>query len=205
MNRFIYKGIYYPVIGNATLGELHTKKYTHRNVYVKKLGGWTGFWSFLPYIGIKCMTKGKKPYRKFVVDKINNHPEMRIEKHYFNEFGYCKKEEAKDKNHFLYAVIRRSKFKELDGLYIGDIATAYSMSNLVYLQGADYDSKVVAVGFNKEEKKWYGWSHRGKYGFGIGSTVREGDIAYNNEIGEWTAETLEDAKQMAIDFARSIA
>jgi len=131
----------------------------------------------------------------------------------------------------------------------------------------------VNIGFNPVEQKWYGWSHRAIYGFGIGSTCKKGDACfqpsneeefledclsfwadvysyesgdkkvetvikdgnkyafvsytYNDKVpnkklrgtqykqyvpfpkewgkGEWTAETLDDAKQMAIDFADDIA
>lgn len=127
------------------------------------------------------------------------------------------------------------------------------------------------IGYNPVDQKWYGWSHRAFYGFGIGSEVKKGSVGYvapneddfleyavefwtdeyrenisgilvtddngniyaqiswdysehtpNKSIrgkletvrhiapnkwgkGEWTAETLEDAKQMAIDFARSVS
>ena len=127
------------------------------------------------------------------------------------------------------------------------------------------------IGYNEEEKKWYGWSHRAFYGFGIGSKVVKGDCAYqatdkddyledmvrfwsdpenenvkgehvkwddNNygvkvswvrsmEIpneklrgtvtssfsrypdeygkGEWEAKTLDDARQMACDFAEGVS
>ena len=37
----------------------------------------------------------------------------------------------------------------------------------------------VNIGFNPEEQKWSGWSHRAIYGFTIGSTVKKGDCAYN--------------------------
>jgi len=130
-----------------------------------------------------------------------------------------------------------------------------------------------SIGFSEAEQKWYGWSHRAMFGFGIGSVVTKGDCAYTptdeedyrldvlrfwgegagaenhvwtkaehgeedgvrgvhvswlyddevkNEAirgtvhghfwpypkewgrGEWTAKTLEDAKQMACDFARGV-
>ncbi len=35
------------------------------------------------------------------------------------------------------------------------------------------------IEFNPVEKKWYGWSHRAMYGFGIGSTCKKGDCHYN--------------------------
>ena len=62
---------------------------------------------------------------------------------------------------------------------------------------------VPSIGFSEKEQKWYGWSHRAIYGFGVGSKVKKGDCAYNGK--EWTAKTLDDAKQMAIDFANNVA
>lgn len=132
------------------------------------------------------------------------------------------------------------------------------------------DHNVCSIGFSEAEQKWYGWSHRAIHGFGIGSEVKPGDIAYqpsdaedfrldcirfwddeyhtqtiafetvddglrgvkvqwtydesvpNEKLrsqiggvfcpfpetfgrGSWMAETLDDAKQMAIDFANDIA
>ena len=131
------------------------------------------------------------------------------------------------------------------------------------------------LGFNPEEQKWYGWSHRAIFGFGIGSECKEGNCAFmpgtkeefrlaclrfwgdtdmedtnkkeafasevskggklgvyvgytydskvpNEELrgtvsgvfseypetwgkGEWTTTTLEEAKEMAIDFASSVS
>ena len=133
--------------------------------------------------------------------------------------------------------------------------------------------KPINIGFNPIEQKWYGWSHRAVYGFGVGSKCERGDCHYKpkdeddflkdtvkfwsdkdkinvaaehqamngkgepdgvyvsweyaettpnkslhgqisglfNEYpdtwgrGEWTANNLDDAKQMAIDFAEGVA
>lgn len=131
--------------------------------------------------------------------------------------------------------------------------------------------RTTCLGFNPEEQKWYGWSHRAVFGFGIGSVTKRGncgffpsnkeefmesykdfwvdeeyiaaaytkDVAENgvpgvrltriynykvpNELlrgtvredfepypsvwgrGEWTACSLADAKEMAIDFARGVS
>lgn len=62
-----------------------------------------------------------------------------------------------------------------------------------------------SIGFSEKEQKWYGWSHRAIYGFGIGSKVKKGDAGYNPEKGEWVAKTLDDAKKMAIDFAEGVS
>jgi hypothetical protein len=132
------------------------------------------------------------------------------------------------------------------------------------------------IGFNPKEQKWYGWSHRAIFGFGIGSECKKGHCAfmasneeefkesclsfwvdeytsgdekaeiitrtdedwvsqkgvlvsytYNDRVpnkrlrgtvyenfspfpktwgkGEWVAKTLEDAKEMAIDFANGVS
>lgn len=60
-----------------------------------------------------------------------------------------------------------------------------------------------SIGFSEKEQKWYGWSHRAIYGFGIGSKVKKGDCGYKGK--EKTAKTLDDAKQMAKDFAKAVS
>lgn len=156
--------------------------------------------------------------------------------------------------------------------------------NLVSVRSTWEAGKPINIGFSPTSQKWYGWSHRAIYGFGIGSTVSKGDCAYigatpedmiesrvefyrdsgaekmalvrsecqilpdmsgicilhaplvipvvssiNEALepdcqptatidlykdavsiikcgrGEWTAKTLEDAKQMAMDFAEGVA
>ena len=139
------------------------------------------------------------------------------------------------------------------------------------VQKAHPDHDICSVGFNEEKQKWYGWSHRAIYGFGIGTRVKKGDCGYRpinkedsiddgirfwsddahlnvrvdkesiedgfpgvwltwdysdkvenkdlhgkigsvfwafpNEYGrgEWTARCMDDAKQMAIDFAMVVS
>ena len=130
------------------------------------------------------------------------------------------------------------------------------------LQNQDNISEhTVNIGFNPEEKKWYGWSHRAIFGFGVGSTCEKGNVHYrptnskeemedailfwsddrrkdvtakkvtkgqievswtdvksgsissciheydpnNFGKGEWVAKTLDDAKQMAKDFAEGVS
>ena len=159
-----------------------------------------------------------------------------------------------------------------DGVYIGseedaeDICDKLGISPIPAKDGID----ICTIGFCEKEQKWYGWSHRAMFGFGIGSEVTEGDAGfkssnigefiknclhfwedeyheytrhtydsfegldfveivwkYNNTVpnkklrgtlgstrveipkvwgrGSWKAETLEDAKQMAIDFAEGVS
>ena len=71
------------------------------------------------------------------------------------------------------------------------------------------------------QNKWYGWSHRALYGFGIGDEVHEGDLTnmsgftdeYLSEHPEedlslpvgFVAKNLNDAKRMAIAFADAVS
>jgi len=157
------------------------------------------------------------------------------------------------------------------GDYIGSSVWAYRLCKTrgVQPEKTNRNHCICSIGFCEREQKWYGWSHRAIYGFGIGSEVRRGDCAYhptdredflfdmigfwtednhidvvgermiqddlegvyvswtytddvpNKKIrgtisgafhpypdtwgkGEWTASTLEDAKQMACDFADGV-
>jgi hypothetical protein len=88
------------------------------------------------------------------------------------------------------------------------------------------EGDVCNIGWCEKEQKWYGWSHRAMYGFGIGTKVKKGDVGFlpateadvpKDEYadwvlagkplgrGEWEAKTLEDAKEMACQFAKDIA
>lgn len=159
------------------------------------------------------------------------------------------------------------------GNYIGDEDTAKYLCNErgIAPELASPSHGVCSVGFCEREQKWYGWSHRAIYGFGIGSTVKRGDCGYvpvgwddfleqaadfwrgdnhlfvtatrgvdddgrdcakvaweyddkvpNKKLrggisgsimyppelwgkGEWTAGTLDEARQMAADFAESVS
>ena len=164
------------------------------------------------------------------------------------------------------------------GNWLGDSKHARMLCKkykLMNIQKIHKDHSSCSIGFNKEKQKYYGWSHRAIYGFGIGSKCKRGDCSYvpmdkddfleasirfwsddshldingyhtekedeygKNELGvyvewtydnkipneklrggisgvfmpypaiygkgEWEAKTLEDAKQMAIDFAAGVS
>jgi hypothetical protein len=71
------------------------------------------------------------------------------------------------------------------------------------------DSTVCSIGFSGRDGEWYGWSHRALCGFKIGSRCRKRDSHYRSRKdggrGPWTAKTVADARQMARDFAESVA
>lgn len=64
------------------------------------------------------------------------------------------------------------------------------------------------IGFSEKEQKWYGWSHRGFYSFGIGNIIFEGSVFdkyIKNEYIDYKfpfiIETLDEAKKFAAWFA----
>lgn len=81
----------------------------------------------------------------------------------------------------------------------------------------DDKSDVACIGFSEKEQKWYGWSHRAIFGFGIGFVVTEGSCCaesgwdedylaahpeedFRCEVG-FEVKNMEDAKKCAIAFA----
>lgn len=70
--------------------------------------------------------------------------------------------------------------RSLDGGYIGDVEFAEMLFEKFGIVPELMDDKheVCSIGFSERDQKWYGWSHRALYGFGVGSAVKRGDCAY---------------------------
>ena len=110
-----------------------------------------------------------------------------------------------------------------NGDYIGEPRWAWRLFHKwgVKPEKADPSHDVCSIGFSEQEQKWYGWSHRAIFGFGIGSVAAEGDLcttsgwtdeylAEHSEANKavpvgFIARTLEDAKRMAIAFAEAVS
>ena len=98
------------------------------------------------------------------------------------------------------------------GDWIGDVKRAiYLVKKLgISPERADQKHCVCSIGFCKKDNKWYGWSHRALCGFGIGDKLFEEHYTDDDSCpyvqhGEITIETVEQAKQAAINFARSVS
>lgn len=66
----------------------------------------------------------------------------------------------------------------------------------------DYGCNSVSLGFSEQEQTWYGWTHRGYGKFCVGYEIKEGSIMdCGNHKYPFKVETLEQAKQLAIDIA----
>lgn len=80
------------------------------------------------------------------------------------------------------------------GEYIGTSKRAYFLCKTKGIRPIKVKSEhcVCSIGFCEKDKKWYGWSHRAIFGFGIGSTVKKGDCAYTpRTVDELYAERKE--------------
>ena len=112
--------------------------------------------------------------------------------------------------------------ENLFGDYIGTPVEAYRLCKVRgILPEPLREGGVCRIGFSSKEQKWYGWSHRAIAGFGIGDEVDSEDHLcaasgwtdeYLNEHPEankslpvgFKAQTLEDAKLMAIAFTEAV-
>ena len=121
-------------------------------------------------------------------------------------------------------VTRRGAYTP-DGHYIGTTKFAHRLVakrgiKPEPLPGNTAMGSVCSIGFCEQDQKWYGWSHRALFGFGIGDIVAEGDCcASSGYVDEYIAEhpekdlslpvgfiakNLADCKRMAIAFADSV-
>jgi len=110
------------------------------------------------------------------------------------------------------------------GMWIGGVRMAKCLCRkhgLRQIQKRTKSSCVASLGFNAEEQKWYGWSHRAIYGFGIGDEVFDEDGSesrymyqeFEEKINDRITKnprkkiikTLEEAKRSAENFAESVS
>ena len=108
--------------------------------------------------------------------------------------------------------------RTLSGAYIGDEKTTKWLCDEKGIQPELLPGhETCSIGFQPDEQKWYGWSQRAIYGFSIGDVAQEGDCVCSSGWTEeylaehpeadltvpvgFAAQTLDDAKRMAIAFA----
>ena len=137
--------------------------------------------------------------------------------------GYVVKTGIVDGKEYGCSDFESSHAETPDGVYIGDVKLAYQLCKKrgIKPETRPGERRVCSIGFCKKENKWYGWSHRAIFGFGVGYEVKEGDCTnssgYTQEyldkhpekdlslpIG-FKATSLEEAKRMAIAFADSVS
>ncbi len=125
----------------------------------------------------------------------------------------------KKKNYFL---VTSAYSRGKDCGYIGNV----KMAQILNKKGIEPElahpwHRVCSIGYCKKRRKWYGWSHRAIFGFGIGYVVKKGDCCATPGWTEeylknhpeknkslpvgFKAKNLEDCKRLAIAFAESVS
>lgn len=68
----------------------------------------------------------------------------------------------------------------LSGDYIGNVETAKYLCDErgIAPEVLKPGNSACYIGFCEREQKWYGWSHRAIFGFGVGDRIKKGDVAY---------------------------
>ena len=134
------------------------------------------------------------------------------------ETKHWTKEEVEALPDFIYYI------SNVDGGYIGteeEYKLLVEKYKLILIQKASPTDNVCSIGYNPEENKWYGWSHRAICGFTVGDTVGEHDITATSGLTDeyriqhpdedmslpvgYKAKDLNGAKRMAIAFADAVS
>lgn len=124
-------------------------------------------------------------------------------KDYLNQVAYIKEVDFSLEDKPDPDFISDCYFSKFDDSYIIHVGRE---DNIKFLADHNITEQLThGVGFSPTENKWYGWSHRAIYGFEIGSTCNKGDAHWTPERKSWTAKTMNDAKQMAIDFNEGVS
>ena len=142
------------------------------------------------------------------------------ERHY--KAGYVVREELVDGSEYGGETFAIKSAYTPGGHYIGDSKLGHRLCKKrgIKPELASPKDSICSIGFSEQDQKWFGWSHRAIYGFGVGSVAEKGDcVTEPGSIPEYIAEhpeadvslpvgfeakTLEDAKRMAVAFADSV-
>jgi len=94
-----------------------------------------------------------------------------------------------------------------NGDYIGNSKKAYILCKKrgIIPELISKRHKTCSIGYCEKERKWYGWSHRAIYGFGIGHRVKKGDCSSERIAVGFKIKNLRDAKKVAIAMAESVS
>jgi hypothetical protein len=177
--------------------------YTNKRTKIDKVWYVFGY----PIILASYVPDDDRPYRQFVIDTINNHPEMRIVKEYFNDRG----EDVKEDGNGVYKMYSVYAENDHGVFYVGNIGDAYRMRRYTkFRTSRPTESRGVAsVGYDAEKDRWCGWSHRATACFSNGDKIFDpmfgDDKTLFTKHGEKTIETEGDAIEAASRFANYVS
>lgn len=109
-----------------------------------------------------------------------------------------------------------------DDKYVGTLKELENLFNMgIYDIQAYGNNSCCSIGFNDKEQKWYGWSHRAMFGFGIGHVVKACNCEADRGLSEeylkehpeddlsvpvgFVCKTLDDCKRCAIAFSAAVS
>ncbi len=110
-----------------------------------------------------------------------------------------------DHNEYVGLADLGKKESTVNFIYKHRLTNLMSINRAKGLPLSETGCNAVSIGFNEEEQKWYGWTHRGYGAFGIGYEVVKGSICdYGTHKYPFKVKALEEAKQLAIDIAECL-
>lgn len=95
-------------------------------------------------------------------------------------------------------------YSKIDGSYLTRVGMEESLKHFLKKGITENfqtigDGNTCCIAFNPIEQKWYGWSHRAIYGFGVGSECKKGHCGYKpstpQELFDSITKTDEDGWQ----------
>ncbi len=95
-----------------------------------------------------------------------------------------------------------------EGLFVGDFNTYKLLSKYgIRPQKNEPSHSVCSIGFSPKEQKWYGWSHRAIFGYGVGDDFYHPDTAFGDggKKPPSVILSLAEAEQAARNFARDVS
>ena len=97
-------------------------------------------------------------------------------------------------------------FRNPNGEYIGDADHwAFLLSLGIHFPKPIIPDSTCCIGWSHTQHKWFGWSHRACFGFGIGDTVETTDhCCYPTLPVGFTASNIYKARWMAEVFAEDV-
>jgi len=115
----------------------------------------------------------------------------------------------------------KRNFKNLPRYADGKPKVRFQDWLLIKPEKADSNNQVNSIGKSEADGKWYGWSHRAVYGFGVGDEVKgksggkkvvypklpNGDFDWDNGKYEpdFVIKNDKHAREVAINFAKSVS
>jgi hypothetical protein len=191
-----FRGIPYIAVGYGSM-------FTSRKTRINKV-----WYVFGTPVAIKTyLLDTKHPVAQWCVNKIENHPEMTIEKIHFDDHG-MDVPPGTEGAYSMYSVYAENEFGRF---YIGNIEDAYRFIGMHKFMNSELGKRngVANVAKNIKLNKWCGWSHRAMMCFEKGDKIFDPNFGDEytpfKEHGEKEVITDRDALLSAMKFANYVS